>query len=159
MLVCGSCGNQHVVRHIGGDVSLAPLTQDARQIPVSADKRATELSVMSLTKEIAALNQEWQEATSRTDYEWAGYPTLIIALGLMSIIPVLLFLATVLGPTSLASKIAPTIIFFASSTALLAPALHLHIKRIKKIKRLRQTELDRINNALFQKHEQLRHNR
>lgn len=65
LLVCAHCGNEHMVHRDGGAVFLAPLVQDVQQIRVSTDKTAAELAVVRLTKEIAAIDDELEEAKHR----------------------------------------------------------------------------------------------
>jgi hypothetical protein len=64
---CAHCGNEHIVRRSGGVISLAPLTQEIRQIRTGVDKTAAELAVARLTKEIADLEcgiEQLEEAVS-----------------------------------------------------------------------------------------------
>jgi hypothetical protein len=66
LLVCASCGNEHMVHRGGGAIYLAPIAQDVRQIRVGTDKTAAELAVVRLTKEIAILNDEIRATRERS---------------------------------------------------------------------------------------------
>lgn len=58
VLVCASCGNEHMVTRDGGAIYLAPMADDMRQMRVGVDKTAAELAIVRLEKEIAALEEQ-----------------------------------------------------------------------------------------------------
>lgn len=62
LLVCANCGNEYMVHRDGGAVYLGPIAQDVKQIRVGVDKTAAELAVVRLTKEIAVVDNEIQDA-------------------------------------------------------------------------------------------------
>lgn len=57
LLVCASCGNEHMVHRDGGAIYLAPIAQDVKHIRVGVDKTAAELAIPRLRKEIEALDE------------------------------------------------------------------------------------------------------
>ncbi|MCC6458046.1 MAG: hypothetical protein IT328_24035 [Caldilineaceae bacterium] len=93
LLVCASCGNEHMVHRDGGAIYLAPIAQDVRQIRVSSDRTAAELAIPRLTKELAAINDEINATKARIyfidhknveplPYGWLLTAVMVMALGI-----------------------------------------------------------------------------
>jgi len=49
---CNHCGNEHVVKRIGGIVSLAPVVEQLKKVSEGVDKTASELAIKRLTDDI-----------------------------------------------------------------------------------------------------------
>jgi hypothetical protein len=65
LLMCASCGNEHMVHRDGGAIYLAPIAQDVRRIAVSTDKTAAELALPRLAKELEAITAELAATKAR----------------------------------------------------------------------------------------------
>lgn len=65
LLVCASCGNEHMVTRDGGAIYLAPMAADMRQMRVGVDKTAAELAVVRLGKELADLEASLAQLNER----------------------------------------------------------------------------------------------
>jgi hypothetical protein len=56
---CAHCGNEHVVNRAGGVVSLAPVSQELKDVKKGVDRTASELTIKRLTKEIDDLEKQY----------------------------------------------------------------------------------------------------
>ncbi len=61
---CGHCGNEHVVRKMGGVISVAPVIEELKGVKTGVDKTASELAIARLEREIINLEKENQETIS-----------------------------------------------------------------------------------------------
>src|SRR5262245_7289350 len=67
LLVCASCGNEHMVHRDGGAIYLGPIAQDVHHIRTNTDKTAAELAIGRLQKEVADIEAKAQQVKTR-DY-------------------------------------------------------------------------------------------
>lgn len=153
LLVCASCGNEHMIHRDGGAIYLAPLAQDVRQIRIGTDKTAAELAVSRLTKELDALNVEFEELINRSDDQWvdSGPAKTTIALGGFFALIAVITLAS--GSWGLAIPCGAVAAF------MLYDGFKSQAGRDEKINSLREEALAPIEDKLDKKEEQLRKSR
>lgn len=139
LLVCASCGNEHMVHRDGGAIYLAPIAQDVRQIRVSTDKTAAELAIPRLKAEIKAIEAEAEETRARNYADRVkassleGWLTVGMILGLLFAVGGILFLA----------------IWFSVACGVVILALafwysSVNANRMKEADKLRQLDLERV---------------
>ncbi len=153
LLVCATCGNEHMVHRGGGAIYLGPITQDVRQIRVGVDKTAAELTVARLTKEIKELDDQLDVVMMRIDDEWvdSGPSKVNLCIGaLFALLAIGALLAQWWAIAIACAAIAAVIWFLAIKS---------QTSRAAEIIALRSAEIDRLNAALRAKNGQLRKNR
>lgn len=163
ILVCAHCGNEHMVHRDGGAVYLAPLVQDVKQIRVGVDKTAAELAVARLTKEIAVLDNQIEEANRRNyspqvppiKYEgWMIFAAISSFFGAFAF----MMLATALSSWVI-GVLSPVSLFVLVWMMIAIPSSNR--EREREIVRIKQMELDRLANiraakiAALQKNHQI----
>ncbi len=70
---CGYCGTEFVVNRGGGIVSLAPVVEGLKRVERGVDKTASEWAIVRLSKDIEALQREWQSVEADSNmglYLW-----------------------------------------------------------------------------------------
>lgn len=92
LLVCASCGNEHMVHRDGGSIYLAPIAQDVRQIRVGVDKTAAELAVVRLTKELQELDGVMAETKQLSLAEFAKRPPIMSFLSLAMVTSIVIII-------------------------------------------------------------------
>lgn len=54
---CAACGNEHIVNRSGGMITIKPVIESIRNLQIGVDKTASELAIVRLRNEIAALEE------------------------------------------------------------------------------------------------------
>lgn len=154
ILVCASCGNEHMVHRDGGAIYLAPIAQDVQQIRVGVDKTAAELAMARLTKEIEQINAQIIEA------EEFDYKTLVAPSDKEAFMPVLAGFAFVCAIISMIIG-QPVALFGFVAVAVVCVFVYglASEKRKKEARLLRDTEIGRLQQELDRAVKSLQQNR
>lgn len=152
LLVCASCGNEHMVHRDGGAIYLAPMVEDVRQIRTGVDKTAAELAVARLKHEIQETKDEYN-LTLTSDFTPMVAPAKsgwVIAIGTLFL--VLSFASLLL------SNMYGSITFAVLGIGSLIWIGQLEAKRRKKAEWIKRERLQQIATDRWEKEAALRRN-
>jgi hypothetical protein len=65
---CAHCGNEHIVKRMGGTISLAPVVEGLSNIQVGVDKTASELAITRLREEIRILQNNLEQFNKQNSF-------------------------------------------------------------------------------------------
>ncbi len=153
LLVCASCGDEHMVHRSGGAIYLASVAQDVRQIHAGVDKTAAQWAITRLTNEIKELDHELDVVMLRTDDEWvdSGPSKVNLSIGALFALLAIGALLSQLWIAAIPCAAIAAIIWFL--------AIKSQSTYAAEIITLRSAAIDRLNAALRAKHDQLQKHR